>query len=135
MFTITKTITFCYGHRIINHDGKCRHLHGHSATAEFELTAENLNDLGMVRDFSFVKKVMEEWIAENLGHKMILSKEDPFISILQEKNEPIFILDNNPTAENLSLLLYNVAKEQSLPVSKVTVWESPSSLATYSENN
>ncbi|MES9926921.1 MAG: 6-carboxytetrahydropterin synthase, partial [Candidatus Thiodiazotropha sp. 6PDIVS] len=37
MYTVTKEIHFCYGHRLLNHKGKCRHLHGHNATAVIHL--------------------------------------------------------------------------------------------------
>ena len=33
MFRVTKEIHFCYGHRLLNYDGKCRHLHGHNGRA------------------------------------------------------------------------------------------------------
>ena len=28
MYKVTREIHFCYGHRLLNYDGKCRHLHG-----------------------------------------------------------------------------------------------------------
>ena len=29
-YQVTKTIEFSYGHRLLNHNGKCRYLHGHN---------------------------------------------------------------------------------------------------------
>src|ERR671929_242125 len=36
MFRITRELHFCYGHRLLNYDGKCRHLHGHNGKAVIE---------------------------------------------------------------------------------------------------
>ncbi|MDP2600705.1 MAG: 6-carboxytetrahydropterin synthase, partial [Deltaproteobacteria bacterium] len=46
MYTVTKTIHFCYGHRLLNYNGKCRHLHGHNARVEIDVAAETLDSLG-----------------------------------------------------------------------------------------
>jgi len=131
MYKVTRTIEFCYGHRLLNYKGKCRHLHGHNAKAEIELYAEDLDPLGMVRDFEVIKKVVQVWIDENLDHKMILCKNDPLIPLLKDLNESHFIIDQNPTAEVISKLIYDYAASQNLPVSEVRLWETPKSYATY----
>ena len=43
MFRVTREITFCYGHRLLNYDGKCRHLHGHNGRADQTLEAPPLD--------------------------------------------------------------------------------------------
>ena len=50
---------------------------------------------------------------------------------LQQLGEPIFIVDSNPTVERIAKLIFDHAREQGLPVVKVTVWETPTSFATY----
>ena len=52
MYQVTREIDFCYGHRLLNYDGKCRHLHGHNGRAVLTLAAPELDGLGMVMDFS-----------------------------------------------------------------------------------
>ena len=47
--------------------------------------------------------------------------------------EPIFIVDSNPTVERIARLIFDHAREQGLPVVKVTVWETPTSFATFAE--
>ena len=49
---ITKSIDFCYGHRLLEYDGKCKHLHGHNGLIEVDIEADSLDDLGMVMDFT-----------------------------------------------------------------------------------
>jgi len=131
MYTITKEIHFCYGHRLPGHHGKCRHLHGHSARVEIELSAAKLNSQGMVTDFGKVKALLKNWIDENLDHRMILCAKDPLVSVLKKTEEPLFILKQPPTAENIARLIFEFARKSSLPVSKVTLWEPPTSFASY----
>ncbi|MES9980951.1 MAG: 6-carboxytetrahydropterin synthase, partial [Candidatus Thiodiazotropha sp. 6PLUC5] len=61
MYTVTKEIHFCYGHRLLNHKGKCRHLHGHNATAVIHLESKQLDELGMVCDFSEIGDYVKRW--------------------------------------------------------------------------
>ena len=131
MFRVTKEIHFCYGHRLLDYAGKCRHLHGHNGRAVIALEAETLDALGMVTDFSVIKQVLGKWIDDALDHRMLLHKDDPIIPELRKQGEPFVELDVNPTAENLAKLIYDRAVSQGLPVVEVTLWETESSFATY----
>ena len=131
MFEVAKEIRFCYGHRLLNYDGKCRHLHGHNGRAVIFLAAEKLDSLGMVMDFSSIKRVVGSWIDEHLDHRMLLHKEDPVLGYLQRQQEPVVVLDVNPTAENIAKLIYDFAREQKFPVTRVQLWETEDSFAVY----
>ncbi len=131
MYTITKEIHFCYGHRLPGHRGRCRHLHGHSARVQIELAAAKLNSQGMVADFGEVKTVLKHWIDENLDHRMLLFAKDPLVPVLKKWGEPLFILKRPPTAENIARLIFEFARKRKLPVSKVILWETPTSFASY----
>jgi 6-pyruvoyltetrahydropterin/6-carboxytetrahydropterin synthase len=131
MFQVTREIRFCYGHRLLQYDGKCRHLHGHNGRAVITLGAESLDPLGMVVDFSRIKRVVSAWIDENLDHRMLLHRDDPALAFLRGQGEPIFVLDVNPTAENIARLIYDFAVGQGFPVAQVTLWETDDSFATY----
>ncbi|MBI3805254.1 MAG: 6-carboxytetrahydropterin synthase [Nitrospirae bacterium] len=133
MYKVTREIHFCYGHRLLNYSGKCRHLHGHNGKVEIELYAEKLNELGMVRDFEEIKQVVQVWIDDNLDHNMILCRRDPLIPALEAGKERYYLIDENPTAEAISKLIYDYAISQKLPVSEVRLWETPKSFASYSE--
>ena len=125
MYRVTRKIDFCYGHRLLNYEGKCRHLHGHNGRAEITLESEQLNELGMVLDFSDIKQVVSKWIDENLDHRMIMHKDDPALSVLREMGEPLYIVDSNPTAENIAKLIYDFTAESGFPVTEVCLWETP----------
>ena len=131
MYKVTKTIEFCYGHRLLNYQGKCRYLHGHNGKVEIELAAEALDRRGMVRDFVEIKQSIQRWIDTTLDHKMILPKDDPPVAALTRLKEPLFLIDENPTAEALAKLIYDVAKRLGFPVSLVRLWETDNSCATY----
>ena len=132
MFRVSREIDFCYGHRLLNYDGKCKYLHGHNGTAVIALEAEGLDERGMVLDFSDIKRVVSTWIDDNLDHRMILHREDPAVPILQQMNEPLYLLEVNPTAENIAKLIYDFTAEHGFPVVEVKLWETPHCFATYS---
>src|SRR6187200_52347 len=65
MFRVTKEIHFCYGHRLLNYAGKCRNLHGHNGRADIVLEGTELDDRGMVVDFTDVKRNLARWIDDH----------------------------------------------------------------------
>ena len=131
MFSVTQEIDFCYGHRLLNYAGKCRHLHGHNARAIIVLEGEHLDSRGMLVDFSDIKAELRTWIDKQLDHRMILCRHDPVVALLQQTGEPLYLIDENPTAENIAKLIYNVAQKFAFPVVEVSLWETPRSCATY----
>ena len=131
MYSVTKRIEFCYGHRLLDYDGMCRHPHGHNAVAEIEVQAESLDARNMVVDFGDIKRLVKEWIDRELDHRMILRQDDPLVGALRALGEPVYVLDSNPTAERIARLVFDISREHGLPVTRVTVWETPSSWATY----
>jgi 6-pyruvoyltetrahydropterin/6-carboxytetrahydropterin synthase len=132
MFCVTREITFCYGHRLLNYDGKCRHLHGHNGKAVITLAADTLDQLGMVMDFTSLKRVVGSWIDEQLDHKMLLHRDDPILPFLRQQGEPVYVLDVNPTAENIARLIFDFTAKQGFPVIEVKLWETDTCFATYS---
>ena len=131
MYSVTKRIDFCYGHRLLNYEGICKHPHGHNAVAEVEIRTASLDDRHMVCDFSDIKRVIKGWIDRELDHKMILHRDDPLLEPLQTLGEPVFIVDSNPTVEHIAFLIFERARTEGFPVERVTVWETPTSFATY----
>jgi 6-pyruvoyltetrahydropterin/6-carboxytetrahydropterin synthase len=131
MHKVTKIIEFCYGHRLLEYQGKCRNLHGHNGIVEVDVESAELDVLGMVMDFGDVRDVIKGWIDANLDHRMILRKDDPFVPILTDMGEPVYLLDDNPTAENISKHIFQQSRSKGINVSEVRLWETPSSCATY----
>lgn len=131
MFQVAREIPFCYGHRLINYEGKCKNLHGHNGLAEVIIEAETLDERGMVMDFSDIKKVVTAWIDETFDHRLLLHKDDPLVPMLLEQSEPVQVLDVNPTAEQIAKLIFDFAKSKGFPVVEVKLWETPTCFAVY----
>ena len=131
MFQVTREIDFCYGHRLLDYDGKCKNLHGHNAKVLITLEAASLDGLGMVLDFADIKRVIQQWIDDHLDHRMILRKDDPVADTLTQMDEPVVLIDDNPTAENLAKLIAQFGLQQGFPVVEVRLWETPHCSATY----
>ena len=132
MYHVTRQMDFCYGHRLLEYEGKCKHLHGHNGRAIISIEAETLDRRGMVMDFSDIKRVVSHWIDENLDHRMILNREDPAVPFLRQLGEPVYLIDENPTAENIAKLIYDFTAERGYPVVQVDLWETRSCYASYS---
>jgi 6-pyruvoyltetrahydropterin/6-carboxytetrahydropterin synthase len=131
MFRVTRQIDFCYGHRLLNYAGKCKYLHGHNGRAIIAIEGETLDERGMVIDFSDIKRVVAGWIDENLDHRMLLHREDPYVKILQDLGEPLYLMDDNPTAENIAKLIHTFTASRGFPVVETHLWETPNCFATY----
>lgn len=131
MYRVTREIDFCYGHRLLKYDGKCKYLHGHNGRAVVVFESPELDDRGMVIDFSDIKRIVANWIDEQLDHRMILCDQDPMVPTLRKMGEPLYLLERNPTAENIARAIHEFAVSQGLPIVETSLWETPRSVATY----
>lgn len=133
MYSVTKRIDFCYGHRLLDYDGICKHPHGHNAVAEIEVRTGQLDARNMVCDFNDIKKKVKGWIDAELDHRMVLRHDDPLVKPLQQLGEPVYLLDSNPTVERIARLIFDHTSQLGFPVVRVKVWETPTSFAEYGE--
>ncbi len=131
MFKIVREIRFCYGHRLMDYQGKCAHPHGHNGRVEIELTADSLDKQGMIIDFDDMDKYIRAWIIDPMDHKMVLRKDDPLADSFQKMNEPCYLMEGNPTAENLAREIFLAIQKNNMPVTRVTFWETDKSSAVY----
>jgi 6-pyruvoyltetrahydropterin/6-carboxytetrahydropterin synthase len=131
MFEVSREIHFCYGHRLLNYEGKCKNLHGHNGIAVITVQSESLDNRGMVVDFAEIKQSVSQWIDDMFDHRLILHKEDPLAPLLLERGEPVQVVDVNPTAENIAKLIFDFCRSLNFPVVEVRLWETPSCFAVY----
>ncbi len=131
LYSVTKEIHFCYGHRLLNHRGKCRHLHGHNARAVIRLESESLDPLGMVVDFSDIGDYVKAWLDAEIDHNMLLSREDPALPLLERAGERVYVTEENPTAEHIARLIYEYVEKGGYPVVEVAIYETESAFASY----
>lgn len=133
-YRVTRQIEFCYGHRLLDYPGKCRHLHGHNGLLEVDVETISLDNIGMVVDFGNIRDVVKNWIDVNMDHRMLLCRRDPLVPLLTDLGEPLYLMDDNPTAENIARHIYRAARQQGLQMAEVRLWETPSTYATYRED-
>jgi len=131
VFRVSREIDFCYGHRLLDYEGKCRYLHGHNGRVVITLESAQLDRRGMVIDFSDIKDVVSRWIDTELDHRMILRKDDPVVPLLAQQGEPMYLMDANPTAENIVKLIYDFTRDHGFPIVEAKLWETPRCFATY----
>ena len=114
------------GHRVVGHEGKCRHLHGHNYRIYFYCESEMLDHIGRVVDFSVIKSHLCQWLEDNWDHRFLAWHKDLLISqaivslgsdfrTLEQRDEfseSIVFVPFNPTAENMAhYLLTHIAPE------------------------
>lgn len=108
--TITREHEICCGHRVVGHEGKCQHLHGHGYRFEFTLSSKyrgpRLDPIGRVVDFAIVKNLLCQWLEDNWDHKTLLWNNDPYATLIRDiLPGSIVIVPFNPTAEHIGKFL------------------------------
>jgi 6-pyruvoyltetrahydropterin/6-carboxytetrahydropterin synthase len=108
MITCTRRIEFDAAHRIINHESKCKMLHGHRYCLEATFVAADLDNLGRVIDFGVIREVLGGWIDDNFDHNTILSIKDKKLGekIAEITGQKIYYMHQNPTAENIANYIF-----------------------------
>jgi len=140
-WSVTKRIEFDAAHRLSDYDGKCANLHGHRYAVEFTYSSTELDDIGFVIDFGYIKRTVGEWLDSEWDHKSIL-KEGSFGIMGQDfiVVDEVALMKQNPTAENMAAHLYGIAYQYlvdaeltgRVELDKVRVYETPTSWAEFS---
>ncbi|MCE3233331.1 MAG: putative 6-pyruvoyl tetrahydropterin synthase [Rickettsiaceae bacterium] len=132
MITCTRSLHFDAAHRIVNHESKCKFMHGHRYVVEAYFVADELDSLGRVVDFGVIKEKLSGWIDENWDHNVILWEKDKDLgnSISASTGQKVFYLQNNPTAENIAAYLFEeicpkIFKDTCVNCIKIRVYETP----------
>ena len=120
MYTVTVRQEFNAAHKLRDYQGKCEALHGHNWIVEISLKSQKLDKNGMVMDFSHLKEELAK-LLESLDHKL-LNEIEPFINL-------------NPTSENIAKHIFDNLKSKYSNLSKVTVWETSTSCASYKDTD
>ena len=123
---VAKEFRWEMGHRLPEHFGLCKNIHGHSYKMIVEFEGE-LNEQGMVIDYYDVEKIINPLI-EKLDHAFMVCRDDKVVlEFLNKMNSKKVVVDFNATAENICSYLLNEIKKCSLPFNissvKVRVYE------------
>lgn len=118
MYKLTVSDKFSAAHQLLNYNGKCENIHGHTFKISITVEGKNLDKSDLLVDFKVLKEYLKE-IYDLFDHKLL--------------NEE---LDFSPTSENLAKYIYDFIKPK-LPkgifLSEAVVWESDTACATYYE--
>jgi 6-pyruvoyltetrahydropterin/6-carboxytetrahydropterin synthase len=129
---IAKEFNWEMGHRLPDHFGKCKNIHGHSYKLMVELDGD-LNENGMVMDYYDLKKIVNP-IVDNLDHAfMVYEKDSPVIEFLERIKSKKVIVNFESTVENITRYFLTEIKKHNLPANinkiKVRVCETPDDYA------
>lgn len=107
MVTCTRRIEFDAAHRVMEHESKCKYVHGHRYAVEASFTADALDKQGRVIDFGIVKERLGGWIDSKWDHTAILHVADKPLGEQLERatGQQCYYLPYNPTAENIARYL------------------------------
>ena len=118
MFEVKIEANFSSAHHLLNYKGKCENVHGHNWKVEVTARGNNLDRSNILIDFKVLKKMTNE-IIEYLDHK--------------DLNELPEFKGQSPSSEFIAKFIYYKLKEQIKEISRVDVWETIGSRASYFE--
>lgn len=122
MHTVIRSHEICAGHRVVGHESKCRHLHGHNYVFHFKVQPNrparlvmsgsltggklkikdpDLDSVGRVVDFSVVKTTLCQWLEDNWDHKFLHWEKDALVLGLVD----LVNKDDESNPNDMSMLL------------------------------
>ena len=118
MFELKAQMYFSAAHHLLNYDGACENMHGHNWLAEAYVQGTELDKSNILVDYKVIKRSLKE-VLDYLDHKDI--------------NELPEFKGVSPSSEIIAKYIYNEVKKKFNNVLKVSVYETPTSCATYYE--
>ena len=113
---------FSAAHFLSHYHGKCEKLHGHNYRVRLWVRGGELDEGGMLADFSLLKKALKEVLAP-LDHSNLNDME---------------VFQNDPSAERIAKVIFDNAKEklaelgvESALLEAIDVFENTRSMARY----
>jgi len=118
MFELKAQMYFAAAHHLLNYNGVCENQHGHNWLVEAYVKGTELDKSNILIDFKVLKNNLKE-VLDLLDHKDI--------------NELSYFKGQSPSSEMISKFIYGEMKKRIGLISKVSVWETPTSCASYYE--
>ena len=120
MFELKAQMYFAAAHHLLNYDGECENQHGHNWLVEAYVKGDKLDKSNILIDYKVLKREMKA-VLDLLDHKDI--------------NELPYFEGQSPSSEMISRFIYTKLKEKISLISKISVWETPTSCASYYEES
>jgi 6-pyruvoyltetrahydropterin/6-carboxytetrahydropterin synthase len=121
MFRLTVHDYFSSAHQLKGYRGKCEAVHGHNWRVEVTVQGEALNEIGLLMDFTDLKKLLKS-VIDPMDHVML--------------NDIGGLRGENPSSEIIARYIYSQMKgglPAGITMHSVTVWESENARALYCE--
>ena len=119
MFELKAQMYFAAAHHLLNYEGECENQHGHNWLVEAYVIGNELDKSNILIDYKVLKRELKS-VLDLLDHK--------------DLNELPYFEGISPSSEMISQFIYKKLKEKISILSKVSVWETPTSCASYYEN-
>jgi 6-pyruvoyltetrahydropterin/6-carboxytetrahydropterin synthase len=135
---ISKEFRWEMGHRIPEHNGLCKNVHGHSYKMILEINGD-IAENGMIIDFYDLGFIVKP-VIESLDHSFLCQRNDNIlINFLRENNMKYTVVDFCSTVENICSYLAKIIAEKIDKVKypnikglSVKIFETPNSYAEFS---
>jgi 6-pyruvoyltetrahydropterin/6-carboxytetrahydropterin synthase len=118
MFEVKIETFFSAAHHLLNYKGNCENQHGHNWKVEVYVIGDVLDESNILVDFKILKSCVND-VVNYLDHK--------------DLNQLSEFVDASPSSEIIAKFIYKKVKEKFKNISKVSVWETSSSCASYWE--
>jgi len=127
MIECVRRIQFAAGHRVLNHESRCKYPHGHNYVVYFHARAkagqDHLDSIGRVIDFGVLKQRLGEWIDVHWDHGFLFWERDAEIRRRALASERWIAVPFNPTAENIARYLLEEVAPRQLIGTGVEIWK------------
>jgi 6-pyruvoyltetrahydropterin/6-carboxytetrahydropterin synthase len=135
MYLVRIEVTFDSGHRLLDYEGKCAFPHGHTYRAEVFLKGASLDSLGLLFDFTELKRRIKDWIDANWDHAFLVNSSDTELveGLSRLTRSRLYMFHGeNPSCEVMTRELYKkVAELCQVAPARVRLWESSSQYAEF----
>jgi len=136
---VVKQIEWDMGHRVMNHNSKCKNIHGHRYKMEVALEGDIVSKVGdssegMVIDFADIKSVAMKYIHDTLDHGfMVWEKDEKLVNFFNENPElKKIVVPFTSTAENIAKWVFTQLDDKytdifktGLKLKSIRLWETP----------
>ena len=118
MYELKTQMYFSAAHHLLNYEGDCENQHGHNWLVEAFATGETLDKSNILIDYKVLKTALKK-VLDYLDHEDI--------------NELPEFKDVSPSSETLAKFIYEELRKSVPIISKISVWETSTSCASYFE--
>lgn len=116
MYELKAQMYFSAAHHLLNYEGDCENQHGHNWLVEVFVKGDQLDKSNILIDYKVLKKELKA-VLDYLDH--------------QDINELPEFKGISPSSEVLAKFIYEKMNEKIAITSKVSIWETPTSCASY----